>query len=87
MAIHVYMSVGKTTAGGKLIDPETKEETMVMRYRGEVGINDDHLSFKNKMESKGHVVEFQSEVKGEIVEREFGTNSIQRSYEYKLGDV
>lgn len=87
MAIHIYMSVGKMNAEGKFIDTQTGEETLVMRHRGEVSVGDDPVSFKEMMEKKGHIVELHNDVVGDLVERSDGKNSVQKSYEYIMGEM
>lgn len=86
MAIHIYMSVGQLQADGRVIDKSTGSETKVMRYRGEATVGDDPVGFKRDMEKKGYIVEIYPSVVGEEVERPYG-NSIQKSFEYNLGEV
>lgn len=73
MPKHIYMSVGRWD-GARFVNPRTGHATVMMRYRGEVGPNDNPTRFQQMMQQRGHVVWIEDR---RLLEEENGRGEIE----------
>jgi len=81
MALHVYLSVGRQLEpNGPFLQPATGDTTNVMRYRGDISVDDDPVGFKRKMSAQGHAVAYHKEMVG-------SKNEASGHVEYMMGEL